>query len=145
MPNVITINRADVIALIEEAAKKLTGGNKTEAVALAVRRLLDQDAREGSLFGAHPGSVQVRGGCRLGSARSRRRPRCRDRPRDRSVTDTLLLDTHIVLWLDAGDDRLRPETHARIDACWQHGGTICVSAITAWEMAALDDTGRIDL
>jgi len=61
MPNVITINRADVVALIEEAAKKLTGGNKTEAVALAVRRLLDQDAREGSLFGAHPGSVQVRG------------------------------------------------------------------------------------
>jgi len=61
------------------------------------------------------------------------------------VTDTLLLDTHIVLWLDAGDDRLRPETHARIDACWQHGGTICVSAVTAWEIAALVDTGRIDL
>ena len=39
MPNVITINRPDVIALIEQAAKKLTGGNKTEAVALAVRRL----------------------------------------------------------------------------------------------------------
>jgi hypothetical protein len=32
MPNVITINRPDVIALIEQAAKKLTGGNKTEAV-----------------------------------------------------------------------------------------------------------------
>ena len=60
MPNVVTISRPDVIAMIEEAAKKLAGGNKTEAVALAMRRLLDQDARAGSLFGAHPGSVRVR-------------------------------------------------------------------------------------
>jgi hypothetical protein len=65
MPNVVTINRPDVIALIEEAAKKLTGGNKTEAVALAVRCLLDQDARAGSLFGAHQGSVRVRQGVDL--------------------------------------------------------------------------------
>jgi hypothetical protein len=60
MPNVITINRPDVIALIEQAARKLTGGNKIEAVALALRRLLDQDVRAGSLFAPHPGSVQVR-------------------------------------------------------------------------------------
>jgi hypothetical protein len=59
MPNVVTINRPDVIALIEEAAKKLTSGNKTEAVALAMRRLLDQNARAGSLFAAHRGSVRV--------------------------------------------------------------------------------------
>ena len=65
MPNVITIDRPDVIALIEQAARELTGGNKTEAVALAVRRLLDQDARTGPLFGAHPGSVQVREGVDL--------------------------------------------------------------------------------
>jgi hypothetical protein len=65
MPNVVTINRPDVIALIEQAANKLTGGSKTEAVALAVRRLLDQDARVGSLFGAHPGSVQIREGVEL--------------------------------------------------------------------------------
>ena len=60
MANVITINRPDVVALIEEAAKRLTGGNKTEAVALAIRRLLDHEARSGSLFGAHPGSVRIR-------------------------------------------------------------------------------------
>jgi len=60
MPSVVTINRPDVIELIEEAAEKLTDGNKTEAVALAMRRLLEQDARAGSLFGAHPGSVRVR-------------------------------------------------------------------------------------
>ena len=65
MPNVVTINRPDVIALIEEAAKKLTGGNKTEAVALAMRRLLDQVARAGALFGAHRGSVRVHPGVDL--------------------------------------------------------------------------------
>jgi hypothetical protein len=65
MPNVVTINRPDVVALIEEAAKRLTGGNKTQAVALAMRRLLDADTRRGSLFGAHPGSVRVREGVDL--------------------------------------------------------------------------------
>ena len=65
MANVITINRPEVVALIEEAARKLTRGNKTEAVALAVRRLLDENARAGSLFGAHRGSVRVREGVDL--------------------------------------------------------------------------------
>ena len=65
MANVITIDRPDVVALIEAAAKRLTGGNKTEAVALAMRRLLEQNARSGSLFGAHRGSVQVREGVDL--------------------------------------------------------------------------------
>jgi hypothetical protein len=65
MANVVTINRPDVIALIEAVAKKLTNGNKTEAIALALRRLLDQDARAGSLFGAHRGSVRVRDGVDL--------------------------------------------------------------------------------
>lgn len=50
------------MALIEEAATKLTHGNKTEAVALALRRLLEETARAGSLFGAHRGSVRVREG-----------------------------------------------------------------------------------
>ena len=57
----------------------------------------------------------------------------------------LLLDTHIVLWLDSGSDRLRSSTRALIDDCWQDGGVIHVSAITAWEIALLVDTGRIDL
>jgi hypothetical protein len=65
MANVITINRPDVVALIEAAATQLTDGNKTEAVALGMRRLLDQEARSGSLFGAHPGSVRVREGVDL--------------------------------------------------------------------------------
>ena len=65
MPTVVTINRPDVVALVEEAANKLTAGNKTEVVALAMRRLLDQDARAGSLFGAHPGSVRIGDGVDL--------------------------------------------------------------------------------
>ncbi len=65
MPSVVTINRPDVISLVEEAAAKLTGGNKTEVVALAMRRLLEQEARRGSLFGAHRDSVRVRPGVDL--------------------------------------------------------------------------------
>jgi hypothetical protein len=56
---VVTTNRPDVVALIEEPANKLTRGNKTEAVALGLRRLLEADSRAGSLFGAHRGSVWV--------------------------------------------------------------------------------------
>jgi len=61
------------------------------------------------------------------------------------VIDRLLLDTHIALWLDSGDDRLRASTRALIDGCWQNGGAILLSAITVWEIALLVDTGRIDL
>jgi PIN domain nuclease of toxin-antitoxin system len=61
------------------------------------------------------------------------------------VTDAVLLDTHIVLWLDSGNQRLRPSTRALIDAQWRDGGTIFISAVTAWEIALLVDTGRIEL
>ncbi len=65
MASVVTINRPDVVALIEKAANEMTGGNKTELVATAVRRLLDETARARPLFGAHPGSVKVRSGVDL--------------------------------------------------------------------------------
>jgi hypothetical protein len=58
MVSVVTINRPDVVALIERAANKLTHGNKTEAVNMAMRRLLEQEGRTGSLFGAQRGSVE---------------------------------------------------------------------------------------
>lgn len=61
------------------------------------------------------------------------------------MTDRILLDTHIVLWLDSGDERLRTSTRDLIDRCWQNGGTILLSAVTVWEIALLVDTGRIDL
>jgi PIN domain nuclease of toxin-antitoxin system len=61
------------------------------------------------------------------------------------VTKRLLLDTHVALWLDGGDERLRASTRRLIDSCWQNGGAIFLSAVTAWEIALLVDTGRIDL
>ncbi len=61
------------------------------------------------------------------------------------MNDTLLLDTHIALWLDTGDDRLRSTTRGLIDDCWRAGGTLCLSAVTIWEIALLVDTGRIEL
>lgn len=59
MPQVVTINRPDVVALIEEAASQLTGGNKTEAIAIGMKRLLADAAYAKPLFGAHPRSVVV--------------------------------------------------------------------------------------
>ena len=64
MPIVI-IKRADVVQLVEAAARKFTGGDKTEAVAQALQRFLEQGDRRGSLFGAHRGSVRVRRGIDL--------------------------------------------------------------------------------
>jgi PIN domain nuclease of toxin-antitoxin system len=61
------------------------------------------------------------------------------------LTDALLLDTHIALWLDSGDDRLRGSTRNLIDLCRSGGGTILLSAVSAWEIALLVDTGRIEL
>jgi PIN domain nuclease of toxin-antitoxin system len=61
------------------------------------------------------------------------------------VTPALLLDTHIALWVDSGSERLRPPTRVLIDDCWRNGGTIFLSAITAWEIALLVDTRRIEL
>jgi PIN domain nuclease of toxin-antitoxin system len=61
------------------------------------------------------------------------------------MTDTILLDTHIALWLDSGRDSIRPSTRALIDRHWQGGGTVLLSAVTAWEIALLVDGRRIDL
>lgn len=59
MATVVMINRPDVVARIEALAARLTGGNQTEVVALALRNLDEREARVGSLFGAHKGSVTV--------------------------------------------------------------------------------------
>jgi PIN domain nuclease of toxin-antitoxin system len=61
------------------------------------------------------------------------------------VSDGLLIDTHIAIWLNSGDDRLRPSTRQVIDQCWGNGGTIFFSAISAWEIALLVHVGRLDL
>jgi PIN domain nuclease of toxin-antitoxin system len=57
----------------------------------------------------------------------------------------VLLDTHIALWLDSGDQSLRPATRDAIDASWREGGRIYLSAVTIWEIAMLVDRGRVTL
>jgi PIN domain nuclease of toxin-antitoxin system len=61
------------------------------------------------------------------------------------VTSGLLLDTHIALWLETGDERLRSTTRTLIDECWQQGATVFLSAVSVWEIALLVDAGRIGL
>ncbi len=62
-----------------------------------------------------------------------------------SAVGSLLLDTHIALWLDAGDKRLRHETAGRIEKCWHEGGLVLFSAVVAMELAQLVERGRIRL
>ena len=59
--------------------------------------------------------------------------------------DKLLLDTHIAIWLDRGDVRLRNPTQILIESCRKDGGTILLSAISAWEIASLVHGSRLDL
>lgn len=61
------------------------------------------------------------------------------------MTNGLLLDTHVILWLDSGNVQLKPVTRALIDDCWQADGTIFVSAVSVWEIAILVDRGHIRL
>lgn len=59
------------------------------------------------------------------------------------MTD-LLLDTHIALWLDSGNERLDASRRA-IEAAWQGGGRLFLSAIGVWEIAILVDKGLVEL
>lgn len=60
------------------------------------------------------------------------------------MTD-LLLDTHIALWLDSGDERLGTASRNAIEAAWNSGGRLFFSAVSAWEIALLVDKGFIEL
>jgi PIN domain nuclease of toxin-antitoxin system len=61
------------------------------------------------------------------------------------LIDDVLLDTHIAIWLETGDERLRPTTLRLIEDCWRNGGTILLSAVSVWEIAQLVYRGRIEL
>ena len=54
----------------------------------------------------------------------------------------ILLDTHTLLWLRAGDTRLGPVARAEIQGAWE-SDAVAVSAISFWELAMLRDKGRI--
>jgi len=61
------------------------------------------------------------------------------------LSGALLLDTHIAIWLESGSERLRAPTRALIETCWLDGGTIYLSAVSAWEIAQLAHAGRLKL
>jgi PIN domain nuclease of toxin-antitoxin system len=54
---------------------------------------------------------------------------------------TLLLDTHALVWWQAGGDRLSPAAQRAIEAA----DTVLVSPLTLWEVATLQRRGRLQL
>ena len=56
-----------------------------------------------------------------------------------SISLALLLDTHILVWIGAGDRRLKPEIAERIA---DPDTTLYLSAVVAWEYADLEKRGR---
>lgn len=56
----------------------------------------------------------------------------------------ILLDTHVLVWLDTGSDRLGQSARERIDEA-QTEGEVCVSSISFWEVAMQVHRGRVEL
>jgi len=56
----------------------------------------------------------------------------------------ILLDTHLLLWLDRDDVNLGARAREASFQAWQ-AGCVAVSAISFWEAALLHQRGRIDL
>ena len=56
----------------------------------------------------------------------------------------ILLDTHVLLWLDASDRRLGRKSRTLVDERWT-AGKVAVSAISFWEIGRLNERGRIRL
>ena len=56
----------------------------------------------------------------------------------------ILLDTHVLLWLRFGHERLGAETRRIVEPAWR-AGEAAVSAVSFWEIALLQDKGRLTL
>jgi PIN domain nuclease of toxin-antitoxin system len=56
----------------------------------------------------------------------------------------ILLDTHVLVWLDTDDRRLGPKTRSLIEKHWP-SGKVAVSAVSFWEVGRLSGRGRIAL
>lgn len=56
----------------------------------------------------------------------------------------IILDTHVLLWMDKDDEALGSETRAVILRAWRTG-SVGVSAISFWESAMLAERKRIQL
>lgn len=56
----------------------------------------------------------------------------------------MILDTHVLLWMDRNDPALGPTARSQIEQAWR-AGQVAVSAISFWEVAMLAERGRIAL
>ena len=56
----------------------------------------------------------------------------------------IMLDTHVLLWVDRDDANLGALAREAITQAWQ-AGCVAVSAISFWEAALLHQRGRINL
>ena len=56
----------------------------------------------------------------------------------------VLLDTHVLVWLMQGIERISDETKAVIHAAGKRGN-LCIAAITPWEIAMLVSKSRLVL
>lgn len=56
----------------------------------------------------------------------------------------IVLDTHVLAWMDIGERKIGRKARALIDRLWQ-GGKAAVCAISFWEIALLHSKGRIEL
>ena len=56
----------------------------------------------------------------------------------------ILLDTHVLIWLDEGSDRLGKETLILIDQAMKEEA-LCVSAMSFWEVGMLVKKGRLKM
>ncbi len=56
----------------------------------------------------------------------------------------IVLDTHVLLWLRYGDARLGDRTRGELENAWREGDA-AVSAISFWEIAMVQDRGRLTL
>ena len=56
----------------------------------------------------------------------------------------MLLDTHVLVWLDEGSQRLGNQSLSSIDAALKDGG-LGVSVISFWEVAMMVNKGRLKI
>ncbi len=56
----------------------------------------------------------------------------------------MLLDTHVLVWLDSGDTRLGKKALTAIDKTFKEN-TLFVSAISFWEVAMLIEKKRLEI
>ena len=56
----------------------------------------------------------------------------------------IVLDTHVLLWMDRDDAALGAQSRSIIDQAWKKD-IVAVSAISFWETALLAQRGRIEL